>query len=134
MQEAGGRRVKRPIYIDIHSIKICDEKLLETISMLDPIMTQAYVKISGQMKRPINVALFRHYMEAYLKQHEGVHKGMKIIIRHLQGPPAAGLLLELYFFTNQTDSERYEAIQADIFEHLYAILPRFDLQILQYPT
>lgn len=112
MQESGGRRVKRGITIDINSIKICEEKSFDLTT---------------------NIGLFRSYLEKYLRQHPGVHKHMKILVRQLQGTPT-GLPLELYFFANEIDSEKYEAIQADIIEHAYAIMSRFNLRAFQYAS
>lgn len=129
MQESGGRRVKRSINLDIKSIKICDQKLLNRLSDLDGLQTEKF----STKTQTTNVGVFRVYLEKYLRRHPGVHKEMKILIRQLQGT-ATGLPLELYFFTNVTDSEKYEAIQADIFDHLYAILPVFDLRVFQYAS
>lgn len=129
MQESGGRRVKRAINLDIKSIKICDQKLLNRLNNLDGLRAENF-SLKAQVT---NVGAFRIYLEKYLKCHSGVHKEMKILIRQLQGT-ATGLPLELYFFTNVTDSEKYEAIQADIFDHLYAILSVFDLRVFQYAS
>lgn len=127
MHESGGRRVKRGIIIDINSIKMSDQHLFDQLRDVNPIMNT----IIQQTNPSTNIGLFRFYLENYLKQHPGVHKDMKILIRQTQGTPT-GLPLELYFFTNETDSEKYEAIQSDIIEHVYAIMPRFDLRVFQY--
>lgn len=123
MHEAGGRRVKRSIMIDINSIKITDEAFM---SKLNDIISDS-TKYSSQT----NLGWFRHYLQLYLSQHKSVHKNLKILIRQLQGS-STGLPLELYFFTNETDSLKYEAIQSDIIEHVYAIMPRFELRAFQY--
>jgi miniconductance mechanosensitive channel len=127
MHESGGRRVKRGIIIDINSIKMSDQYLFDQLRDVNPLMDN----IIQQTNPSTNIGLFRFYLENYLKQHPGVHKNMKILIRQTQGTPT-GLPLELYFFTNETDSEKYEAIQSDIIEHVYAIMPRFDLRVFQY--
>jgi miniconductance mechanosensitive channel len=77
-----------------------------------------------------NLGLFRAYLETYLRKHQGVHQDMKLLVRHLPAT-STGLPVELYFFTNETRAEIYEAIQADILEHAYAMLPRFDLRVYQ---
>jgi len=130
MQEAGGRRVKRSIIIDINSIKTCEDKMLANLKNM-PLMHNVDSAVITKNGLVTNVGLFRIYLENYLKQHHGVHKKMKILIRQLQGTPT-GLPLELYFFTNEIDSEKYEAIQADIIEHAYAFLPHFNLRAFQY--
>lgn len=127
MHESGGRRVKRGIIIDINSIKMSDQHLYDQLANFSSLMNITIQQINTST----NIGLFRIYLENYLKQHPGVHKNMKILIRQTQGTPA-GLPLELYFFTNETDSEKYEAIQSDIIEHVYAVMPRFDLRVFQY--
>lgn len=123
MHESGGRRVKRSINIDINSIKITPANFIEDKKDLSKF-------IEEKANQTTNIGWFRIYLQAYLRQHQGVHKGMRIQIRQLQGT-TTGLPLELYFFTNVTDSQKYEAIQADIIEHVYAIMPRFDLRAYQ---
>ncbi|MBA2653050.1 MAG: mechanosensitive ion channel [Tatlockia sp.] len=124
MHESGGRRVKRSIMIDINSIKIIDDIFL---SSLNDLLSDSKKSNNSQT----NLGGFRHYLESYLSQHKSVHKNLKILIRQLQAS-STGLPLELYFFTNETDSIKYEAIQSDIIEHVYAIMPRFDLRAFQY--
>nr|MBA3535156.1 mechanosensitive ion channel [Tatlockia sp.] len=124
MHESGGRRVKRSIMIDINSIKLIDDIFM---SNLKDLISDSKKTNSSQT----NLGWFRHYLQIYLTQHKSVHKNLKILIRQLQGS-STGLPLELYFFTNETDSIKYEAIQSDIIEHVYAIMPRFDLRAFQY--
>ena len=128
MHEAGGRRVKRGIIIDINSIKMMNESLLEQLSHLIPSIK---TKHNSSKKSVTNIGLFRSYLENYLIEHPSVHKNMRILIRQMQGTPT-GLPLELYFFTNETDSKQYESIQSDIIEHVYAIMPQFELRAFQY--
>ncbi|MBA2711484.1 MAG: mechanosensitive ion channel [Tatlockia sp.] len=123
MHEAGGRRVKRSIMVDINSIKLIDG---EFISQLNDLFSDSKFN-----KTQTNLGLFRHYLQSYLTEHKSVHKKLKTLIRQLQGC-STGLPLELYFFTNETDSLKYEAIQSDIIEHVYAIMPRFGLRAFQY--
>jgi len=122
MYESGGRRVKRSIFIDMHSIKLCDDYLLTQLKEFDTRIEMSLAQT--------NLGLYRVYLDTYLKQHTHVHQNMKIIVRHLAGT-TSGLPLELYFFTKETASEKHEAVQAEIIEYAYAILSRFDLSVFQ---
>lgn len=84
-------------------------------------------------RRLTNLGTFRAYVEFYLKNHSGIAKDQSLIIRQLQ-PTSQGLPLEIYAFSNTTVWSEYENIQADIFDHLLAILPEFGLKIFQIPT
>lgn len=128
MQEAGGRRVKQAIYLDITSIKRCDKKLLEQLIDID--LLSEGLKSSLKTKDITNVGALRSYLEVYVRKHTGVHKDMRIMVRQQQGT-STGLPIELCFFTNEIDSSKHEAIQADIFDHIYAVLVDFDLRAFQ---
>ena len=80
-----------------------------------------------------NVGTFRAYIEAYLRDNSKIHQGMTFLIRQLPASPQ-GLPLEVYVFTNDTEWGPYESIQADIFDHLLAALPTFELRVFQNPT
>jgi miniconductance mechanosensitive channel len=131
MQESGGRRIKRSIHIDITSIKTCEQPFLEKLYTFDPMIQSLVASLQNPFNTTTNLGLFRLYLEKILKQHPQVHQKMKLLIRQLQGTPT-GLPLELYFFTNQTRSEKYESVQADMLEHVYALLPQFGLRVFQY--
>ncbi|MHC4852103.1 MAG: mechanosensitive ion channel family protein [Planctomycetota bacterium] len=149
MPESGGRRIKRSIYIDISTIHFLDDKDIERFSkfaLLQDYMAQktqeleAYNKehatdpsIVVNARRLTNIGTFRHYVVEYLKQHPRVHKGMTFLIRQLQ-PTPKGLPLEVYIFSNITGWVDYEGIQSDIFDHLLAALPEFDLMAFQEPA
>jgi miniconductance mechanosensitive channel len=77
-----------------------------------------------------NIGIFRAYLEHYLKNHPKLNKNMTQIVRQLQ-PTEKGLPLEIYAFTNDTDWVNYEAVQSDIFDHIFAVIPEFDLRIYQ---
>ena len=138
MQEAGGRRIKRAIYIDIATIKFCDAQLLNALSTLD--LLSAYIREATTLNSPAgtkedtkgltNVGLYRRYIKAYLKAHPYIHKDFTFLVRQLQ-PSAVGLPLEIYVFTNITQWGLYEEIQSHIFDHLLAILPTFELKFFQ---
>lgn len=149
MQEAGGRRIKRSIYIDMTSIKFCTDEMLERFKKIQYI--QEYIdnkikdieeynrknNISDQSivngRHLTNIGTFRAYVESYIKNHPKLHKGMLQIVRQLQ-PTEKGLPLEIYTFTKDTAWVNYEAIQADVFDHILAVIPEFDLRVYQSPT
>lgn len=138
MQEAGGRRIKRAIYIDIDTIKFCDAQLFNKLSTLD--LLSAYIQEAKTRNSPTgmqegkkgltNVGLYRRYVKAYLKAHPYIHKDFTFLVRQLQ-PAAVGLPIEIYVFTNVTQWGIYEEIQATIFDHFLAILPTFELKYFQ---
>ena len=80
----------------------------------------------------VNLHLFRNYLEDYLRKHSRVNQNMTIMVRQLQ-PTAQGLPLELYFFSDGTAWVPYEHLQAEIFEHVFAMLPTFNLRVFQSP-
>lgn len=146
MKESGGRRIKRSIYIDLDTIKFCDQQMLDRLSKL--YFLQAYLpehiqEIKQYNQRhgfddtsPVNgrsltnIGLFRVYIENYLRYGDKIHKQLTFTIRQLQ-PTETGLPLQIYVFTNDINWVRYENIQSDIFDHLLASLPLFDLRAFQ---
>lgn len=148
MVNSGGRRIKRTIIIDINSIKFYQnsdiEKLFE-ISLLKNYLQQKSNEISASLtannlasddvnsRQLTNVGTFRAYMEAYLSNHEKIHQTMTCMVRQLAATEA-GLPLEIYCFSNDQNWQNYEGIQADIFDHLFAMAPIFNLRIFQHPT
>ena len=146
MVDAGGRRIKRSIQIDLDSIRFATEAQLERWQKIDLLRDYLAAKLEeirvANGKRPTaqasvanarhltNIGTFRAYCAAYLKHHPGVHQRMTLLVRQL--PPAErGIPLEIYCFTNTTQWSAYEAIQSDIFDHLLAILPEFGLSTFQ---
>lgn len=146
MQESGGRRIKRALYIDqnsIHFLSAEQKKKLKRFSLLSDYLEQKEKDITewnaGLEKKgfdPINgrqvtnIGTFRAYVKQYLKQRPDIHEGMTLMVRQLN-PGPQGLPIEVYCFSNDTAWEIYEGIQSDIFDHLFAILPQFDLQVFQ---
>lgn len=149
MQESGGRRIKRAIHIDMNSIQFCDAEMIERFRKIQ--FLSAYVDrkldelklynaehgvdetsmVNG--RRMTNVGTFRAYVEAYLRNHPLIHKDMTFLVRQL-APGEHGLPLEIYVFTTDTRWANYEAIQANIFDHLLAALPEFGLRVYQSPS
>lgn len=127
MQDSGGRRVKRSVYIDMRSITFCTEEQMvefEKRGWLDG--------IEREDKFVVNLHIFRNYLESYLRSHHRVNQKMIIMVRQLQ-PTAQGLPLELYFFSDGTNWVPYEHLQSEIFEHVFAVLPTFGLRVFQSP-
>jgi miniconductance mechanosensitive channel len=127
MQEFGGRRIKRAVSIDIRSIKFCTPAMLEKFSKMPYIADHIEQHTSKQLT---NIGLFRVYLQAYLKQNKYISQNFTFLVRHL-APTDKGLPVEIYVFTNDTDWVAYENIQADIFDHVLAIVPQFELKIFQ---
>ncbi|MDI6401234.1 mechanosensitive ion channel family protein [Balneolaceae bacterium ANBcel3] len=149
MQESGGRRIMRSLLIDLESIRFLTvkevEKLKESHLLKEYIEKKLdevhdYNKKHMQVSRVVtnarwmtNIGTFRVYAFNYLKQHPLTNKELLTLVRQLQ-PTQHGLPLELYTFTNSTQWAVYEQIQADIFDHMLAILPEFGLRHYQQPS
>jgi len=149
MTEAGGRRIKRSVYIDMNSIKFCTEEMLQRFEKIHYLAE--YIKLKrieieeynrrnnidpSQLvngRRMTNIGTFRAYVLSYLKNHPKIHHGMTLLVRQL-APAEHGLPIEIYCFTNDTAWANYEGIQADIFDHILAVIPQFELQVYQNPT
>jgi miniconductance mechanosensitive channel len=148
MQESGGRRIKRSLYLDqqsVHFLSTEERQRLYRFNLLGEYLTNKRKEIddwnaqlaeAGQepvnTRRVTNLGTFRAYVENYLRRHPGIHQGMTLMVRQL-APSAEGLPLEIYCFTNTVAWTSYEGIQADIFDHLLAILPEFGLRVFQNP-
>ncbi len=146
MSESAGRRIKRAIYIDINSIKLCDDAMLkrfQKITLIGDYLDTKINEITAYNKnnqigddalingrRLTNVGTFRAYVEAYLKEHPLINKNMTFLVRQL-APTEHGLPIEIYVFCRDKVWRNYEAIQADIFDHLLAVAPEFDLRVFQ---
>jgi len=150
MQESGGRRIKRALYIDLNSIRFCNQEMIERFSKIDLVKEYiesrvddaegwnskraASLENSFNGRQFTNLGVFRAYVVNYLKSRPDVHQeGMTLLVRPL-APGPTGLPLEIYAFTKTVVWSEYEAIQADIFDHLVAAAPRFELRVFQEPT
>jgi miniconductance mechanosensitive channel len=149
MEESGGRRIKRAINIDMKSVRFCDDEMVQKFKKIQ--ILQEYidfkleelakynkengidetVKVNG--RRMTNIGVFRKYVEAYLKKHPKIHNDMTFLVRQLN-PSEKGIPLEIYVFSNDQQWANYESIQADIFDHLLAVIPEFNLRVFQNPT
>ncbi|MBI9016120.1 MAG: mechanosensitive ion channel family protein [Phycisphaerae bacterium] len=149
MSESGGRRIKRSLCIDVTSIKFCDEEILGKFRKIHYLSEYIDGKLSDiarynkengideslivNGRHLTNVGTFRAYVEAYLKNNPKIHKDMTFLVRQLPATEK-GLPIEIYVFCNDQVWANYEAIQADIFDHFFAILPEFGLRVYQLPT
>ena len=125
MFDEGGRRIKRSINIDMNTVRFC------TKDELDYFKQQLWMEgFEPSGTDEVNLYIFRHYMDWYLKNHPEVHKGMTILVRQMQ-PTSEGMPIELYFFSADTAWLRYEHLQGEVFDHLLAVLHSFDLRVFQ---
>jgi len=150
MEQSGGRRIKRSVHIDMTSVRFCDEEMLGRFSKIQYIqeyidhklkeITQWNVEHGVDEEIPVNgrhltnLGTFRAYLEAYLRHHPQILSDtMTFIVRQLP-PGSKGLPIEIYVFSKDQRWVQYEAIQSDVFDHIIAIIPLFDLRVFQEPT
>lgn len=149
MFESGGRRLKRAVHLDASRVRFLNDQELITLRrfrLLDAYLDKKVQEVrswnealgeAGQVqvnqRRLTNLGLFRIYAQAYLDNHPGINHDMICMVRQLT-TQGEGIPLELYAFTATTAWVPYEAVQADIFDHLFAILPEFDLALYQKPA
>ena len=150
MSESGGRRIKRALVVDQNSIRFLDDKEtddLKRFRLLDDYLASKQEEIAEwnrhelssdcdtiNARRITNIGTLRAYVIAYLKSHPRIAgAGFTLMVRQLP-PGPQGLPLEIYCFTDTVKWPQYEAIQADIFDHMLAILPEFGLRIFQHPS
>jgi miniconductance mechanosensitive channel len=149
MLESGGRRIMRSIFIDQTSIKIVDDTLLSKIEEID-ILKDYLIQKKADIEREnnekkinskhiingrqmTNIGCFRAYILAYLKSNPNLRNDMSFMVRQL-APTPDGIPLQVYVFSRVIEWAPYEDIQADIFDHLLAAVPHFDLRVFQNPT
>jgi len=151
MFETGGRRIKRSVFIDMNTIRFLTEEEIRRFGrfvLLRDYMQQKAEEIGLHNREQIpagaadilanrrhltNIGTLRAYVVAYLRRHAKIHQEMTLLVRQLQ-PTSAGLPLEIYAFTSDTAWSAYEGIQADLFDHILAILPEFGLRVFQEPA
>lgn len=149
MEESGGRRVKRSINIDMNSVKFCSPEMLDKykkIGLLKEYIDETENKVIAYNKQhnidssvlvngyhQTNLGVFRAYLNNYLKNLPTVNQQMTCMVRQLQ-PTETGIPMELYFFSAVKEWVPYEGIQADVFDHVLAVIPEFDLRVFQNPS
>ena len=157
MSQAGGRRIKRAIHLDLGTVRFLTGEEIQRFGRFE--LLQDYIgqkteelrahnerRLDGgsewgedtgglimNSRRLTNLGTFRAYIVSYLKQHPMVHQGMTLLVRQLQSGPT-GLPMEIYVFSRDTNWISYEAFQSDVFDHLLAMVPEFDLKVFQNPS
>lgn len=149
MLQSGGRRIKRSINIDMQSVRFCTPEMLEKYRKIQ--LLKSYVEETEEVlknyndtnqidnsvlvngRRQTNLGVFRAYLTSYLESLPVVNHELTCMVRQLQ-PTEKGIPLELYFFSSIKDWVAYEEIQADVFDHVLAIIPEFGLRVFQNPT
>ena len=131
MQESGGRRADKCIYIDMTSLEICSGAIMERVKVEFPIMEES-IRRMGEKDITTNIQLYRAYIETFLRQHQDVNTELDIIVTQKEAT-AYGLPIEVYFFTKEKAWALYEKQQSDIFDHLMTMAPEFGLRIYQRP-
>ena len=149
MEESGGRRIKRSVIIDMKSIKFCTPEMIKKFKRIQ-ILRDVIEKKENELdehnkkyeidnsvlvngRRMTNIGVFRAYIGAYLHNHPKINNEMTSMVRQLQ-PTDKGLPLQIYVFSNDKRWVEYEKIQSDIFDHILAVAPEFDLRVFQNPS
>lgn len=149
MSESGGRRIKRSLHFDTSSIRFLSPQEVENLRRFELLAEyidgkeQALIAANEDkpdtddtavnLRRLTNIGTIRAYIFNYLKNHADIHNDMTLLVRHLS-PGSEGLPIEIYCFTTTTDWGAYENIQADIFDHIMAIVSEFGLRVYQKPS
>ncbi|MCH8567654.1 MAG: mechanosensitive ion channel family protein [Balneolales bacterium] len=150
MQESGGRRIMRSIHVDIHTIRFLsyseiqrlrqshlikdyiDKKLADVNSYNDKYLKDNTSMLTNS-RWLTNIGTFRAYIIEYLRKHPKANTNLLMLIRQLE-PTDKGIPLQIYVFTNTVVWAEYEAIQADIFDHLFSVISEFGLKAYQQPS
>jgi miniconductance mechanosensitive channel len=149
MQESGGRRIKRSVNIDMNSVHFCTPEMLAKYRKIHLLTDYIEKKeqvveeyneqhhIDGSVlvngRRQTNLGIFRAYLNNYLRNRSDVNQELTCMVRQLQ-PTELGIPIELYFFSAIKEWVAYEGIQSDVFDHVLAIIPEFDLRVYQAPS
>jgi miniconductance mechanosensitive channel len=149
MEESNGRRIKRFVNIDMGAVHFCSDELLdklENIHLITDYIKSKRAELADLNRkfpnvdlsvangiRLTNLGIFRKYLECYLKDHPDIQHEMITMVRQLQ-PTDRGIPIEIYGFSSDKEWEAYENIQSDIFDHVLAVIPEFELRVFQNPT
>lgn len=149
MSDSGGRRIERSVNIDVTSIRFMSDDEIESMKKIRILRQYIYEKMreisdyndeldaddhgTGNLRQMTNLGLFRAYVNAYLRSNKDIHQYMLIMVRQLQ-PTPEGIPLQVYAFCNSVDWAVYEGVQADLFDHIYSIMPMFGLRPYQAIT
>lgn len=130
MQESGGRRVDKQVFIDMNTLEPCTQEMIDDIRKALPIMADCMEDSPENILT--NIQLYRTYIERYLRQHPDVNQDLDLIITQKE-VTAYGLPIEIYFFTKEKSWALYEKKQSNIFDHLMTVAPEFGLRLYQRP-
>ncbi|MCP5523943.1 MAG: mechanosensitive ion channel [Verrucomicrobiales bacterium] len=149
MSESGGRRIKRAVCLDMQTVRFCTAEMLtrfRRIQFISEYLERKAAEVDAwnqehavdpaalaNGRRLTNLGTFRAYVESYLRHHPMIHEGMTFLVRQL-APTAHGLPIEIYVFSKDQRWVNYEGIQSDIFDHILAVVPEFDLRVFQEPS
>lgn len=149
MEESGGRRIKRSVFIDVNSVKFCSQEMIDRfrkINLVSNYVEQKESELAEYNKsnnvdnsvlvngrRQTNLGVFRAYLMSYLRSNPNIRQDMTFLVRQLQ-PGESGIPIEIYVFSKVQEWARYEDIQSDIFDHVLAAVPEFELQVFQNPS
>ncbi|WP_196889016.1 mechanosensitive ion channel family protein [Aureivirga sp. CE67] len=150
MEESKGRRIKRAVSIKINSIVFCTDTMIERFKKIELIsefiaQKETEIKLFNQEnqvdkktssingRQMTNIGVFRAYLEAYLNRNPNIQKGMTCMVRQLP-PTEKGIPIEVYAFSKDKNWVNYEGIIADVFDHIFAVVPEFDLEIFSAPS
>ena len=149
MKESGGRRIKRALIIKQKSIKYLNQDEVEQLKRIE--LISEYLQNRGDKiekynhqheidkslaingRNLTNIGVFRKYIQTFLEQHSALNKNMTLMTRQLE-PTSQGIPIEIYTFSGDIRWQNYEYIMADIFDHLLAAVPYFDLEIFELPS
>ena len=143
MEESGGRRIKRSVNIDVSSIHYLSDAELATLGssqLLRRYMEKKLAELAEynanrasdlDERRLTNIGTFREYMEQWIESNPDINQDMPHMVRQLQ-PGPTGLPLEIYCFSAKQRWIDYENVQSDLFDHVYAVMPLFNLRAFQY--
>ena len=158
MVDSGGRRIRRALRLDAQTVRFLDDadvERLSRIALLRPYLEDKLQHLQqanaatrerlrqqwgedapvapANLRRLTNIGTLRAYIQAYLEAHPRIRQDMPLMVRQLESSPQ-GIPLDLYCFTTTTAWVEYEGIQADLFDHLLAVLPEFGLRLYQNPS
>ncbi len=149
MSDSGGRRIARSIIIDADTVKFCTPEMLERFrkyQLVEKYITDTENEIAKFNKendidtsslvngrRQTNIGIFRAYLVEYLMNNPNVNKDMTVLVRQ-QSPTETGIPIQIYCFSKNKNWLPYESIQSDIFDHVFAVIPEFDLRVYQKPS
>ena len=133
IKDTGARRMKRALFVDVTGICVCDDEMLVKFRKIELLDEYFNAITDTDAETLINLGVFREYVKAYVAAHPNIRPDLPLVVRHLEAD-GKGIPVEIYAFTNVTVLAEFEAVQSAIFDHLYAMLPKFGLELYQSPS